>query len=298
MAKKEIKKQSDQRLFTLVYDDFLDCKTLSTCEKMVFIALKRFTNSKNKCFPSLSKLAEVTGICKRKVQDTLKELESKHIITSEKRARPDGGKSSNLYILHDTAAMWAAGTTEEMRIAAEESEIDRSIRILKEAGFQITKEKGLDSEPTKAHHQAPQKTNNNDTRNQMKSQENVERYSMADIRELFCYSVLQIDYPQYLSDIDVVFNILYDTLNTRKEKIRINGEDKPLMTVISRLMKLDKDSIMYAVEKFGEQTERIKNPRAYMLTILYHAPEQFHLDIQNQVMHNMAKWESPNLDAN
>lgn len=59
------------------------------------------------------------------------------------------------------------------------------------------------------------------------------------------------------------------------------------MAVIGKLMKLDKESIMYAIGKFTEQTERIKNPVSYMLTILYNAPEQYHLDIKNQVSHDM-----------
>lgn len=91
-------------------------------------------------------------------------------------------------------------------------------------------------------------------------------------------------------DIDSVMNILYTTMNTTKATIRIAGEDKPSMVVIGKLMKLHKESIMYAIEKFSEQTERIKNPTSYMLTILYNAPEQFNLDIQNQVSHDMAHW--------
>ena len=59
------------------------------------------------------------------------------------------------------------------------------------------------------------------------------------------------------------------------------------MAVIGKLMKLDKESIMYAIEKFTEQTEWIKNPVSYMLTILYNASEQYHLDIKNQVSHDM-----------
>ena len=85
-------------------------------------------------------------------------------------------------------------------------------------------------------------------------------------------------------------SILYTAMNTTKPTIRIAGEDKPTMVVLSKLMKLHKESIMYAIEMFSKQTERIKNPTAYMLTILYNAPEQFNLDIQNRVSHDMANW--------
>lgn len=65
------------------------------------------------------------------------------------------------------------------------------------------------------------------------------------------------------------------------------------MVVISKLMKLDYSEIMYAIDKFAEQTERIKNPTAYMLTLLYNAKEQINLDITNQVQHDMYNWEPP-----
>ena len=45
---------------------------------------------------------------------------------------------------------------------------------------------------------------------------------------------------------------------------------------------------MYAIKKYTEQTEKIKNPISYMRTLLYNAPEQFNLDIQNQIVHDMA----------
>lgn len=53
------------------------------------------------------------------------------------------------------------------------------------------------------------------------------------------------------------------------------------MVVAGKLMKLTGEEIVYAVEKFEGRTERIRNPSAYMLTLLYYAKEQMHLDIVN-----------------
>lgn len=78
--------------------------------------------------------------------------------------------------------------------------------------------------------------------------------------------------------------------------IRVAGQDNPCMTVISRLMKLNK-KIMYSIEQFSAQTERIKNPISYMLTTLYQAQEQYHLHIKNQIAHDTAK-ENPNKKVN
>lgn len=118
----------------------------------------------------------------------------------------------------------------------------------------------------------------------------TERYSLSQIKQLFDYEAMINDNPCEKQKIDSVMDILHTVMNTTKSTIRVAGEEKPAMTVIGKLMKLNKYSIIYAINKFAEQTERIKNPTAYMLTILYSAPEQFNLDIQNQVSHDMAHW--------
>ena len=58
------------------------------------------------------------------------------------------------------------------------------------------------------------------------------------------------------------------------------------MVVIGKLMKLESEDLVYSIEKYHEQTERIKNVKAYLLTILYNAREQRHLDVSNLGHHN------------
>ena len=298
MARPKIKSATDQRPFIMVYHDFLDSDVIGSHEKMVFIALKKFADSKNQCFPSLKKLSDVTGLSKRKIQDTLKELEQKHIITIESRLRADGGTTSNLYTLYDFKELWNAGSSED-DVAAVADEISEAklVAELKARGYTVTKEKEPDkTEPTKVTVEPSTKLNQfdivNTTINSEKSQE-LERYTIDQIRQIFDYDILVNDKPLWQKDIDSVFSILHTALNTTKEKIRIGGEDKPTMVVIGKLMKLDYSEIMYCIEKYSEQTERIKNPTSYMLTLLYNAKEQMNLDITNQVQHDMYNWEPP-----
>lgn len=107
------------------------------------------------------------------------------------------------------------------------------------------------------------------------------RYTITDIKILYEYDSLIFQYPAKQTDIDAVFDILYDTLNSTKQTIRIGGEDKPGMVVIGRLMKLQPDDLIYSIDKYHEQTDRIKNVKSYLLTILYNSREQNHLDIMN-----------------
>lgn len=151
-----------------------------------------------------------------------------------------------------------------------------------------SKEKEPTSEPAKATDvSTTNKLSKDDNTISLTESQPLERYSLDWIKKHFEYDIMLHDNPASQKDIDSVMDILYTALNTTKPTIRINGEDKPSMVVIAKLMKLDFFEIKYSIEKFLEQTDRIKNPTSYMLTILYNAPEQYHLDVSNQVKHDM-----------
>lgn len=298
MARPKIKSATDQRPFIMVYQDFLESDLLDNhYQKLVYVYLKKFADSKNQCFPSVKTLSKLTKISVNKVKLTLAELEQKGVISKENRTRPDGGKSSNLYTLYDFKELWNAGSSEEVAAVVDEYEDKKLISLLEAKGYTVIKEKEPDkTEPTKVTVEPSTKLNQfdivNTTINSEKSQE-LERYTIDQIRQIFDYDILVNDKPLWQKDIDSVFSILHTALNTTKETIRVGREDKPTMVVIGKLMKLDYSEIMYCIEKYSEQTERIKNPNAYMLTLLYNAKEQMNLDITNQVQHDMYHWEPP-----
>lgn len=293
MARKKIKSITDQRPFVMIYHDFLENDLLTSHEKMVFIALKKFADSNNQCFPSLKKLANITRMSKRKIQDTLRSLEQKHIIDIDSRSRTDGGDASNFYTLNDLEELWNAGSSEEMAAIVDEIEEKRMIDILTAKGYYISKAKELASDTDQSTDTSTYVNSINIDKDTIKKPESqAERYTLDQIYQLFDYRAMVNDNPYEKQEIDSVMGILHNVMNTTKPTIRIFSEDRPAMAVIGKLMKLDKDSIMYAIKKFSEQTECITNPTAYMLTILYTAPEQYNLDIQNQVSHNMEDWKT------
>ena len=85
---------------------------------------------------------------------------------------------------------------------------------------------------------------------------------------------------------NTVKDVLYDVLNTGKPIIRVMGEDKPAAVVKSRLLKLDRLDIDYAIEQYQKQVTKVHNHKAYMLTVLYQAKSQGELDISNRVMYD------------
>jgi DNA-binding Lrp family transcriptional regulator len=298
VARKKLKSATDQRKFTLVYNDFLESDLLNYYEKMVFITLKKFAdNDTMRAFPSLKTIHKITGISLSQVRRSIDHMEELGVISIEHRIDKDKGHQSNIYTLYDYAEIWNVGSSEDVAAVADEVSEMKLVAELRAKGYTVIKEKEPDTtEPTKDQLNQALELNQfdivNTTTNSQKSQE-VERYSLEQIRILYDYDVMISDNPYQKHDIDSVISILHTSLNTTKATIRIGGEDKPSMVVIGKLMKLTYSGIMYAIEKFKEQTERIKNPTSYMLTLLYNAEEQMNLDIANKVQHDMYHWNPP-----
>ncbi len=212
MARPKIKSATDQRPFIMVYQDFLESDLLDNhYQKLVYVYLKKFADSKNQCFPSVKTLSKLTKISVNKVKLTLAELEQKGVISKENRTRPDGGKSSNLYTLYDFKELWNAGSSEEVAAVVDEYEDKKLISLLEAKGYTVIKEKEPDkTEPTKVTVEPSTKLNQfdivNTTINPEKSQE-LERYTIDQIRQIFDYDILVNDKPLWQKDIDSVFSI-------------------------------------------------------------------------------------------
>lgn len=290
-----------ERLYVKTYHDFLDSNLLNGKEKLVFILLKRYLNFKSdtdgvagKVYPTLDTLSKQAGMTKKTVSDIIKKLEEKGIV----EVKQQGLNKPNIYSIRDFSGIWKSKTNDEVRAAIdtfkEEYEESLMIERLQEKGYRIVKEKEPDTLSTDQSNNVPsahfaKSDINNITESDPESQEGG-RYSLREVQILYDYDVMVADNPTEIKMIDTVVSILYTALNTRKPTIRISGEDKPSMAVIGRLRKLESEEIMYAICKYEEQTAKIKNPAAYMLTLLYNAKEQMQLDITNQVAHDMENW--------
>lgn len=279
---------SPERYFTKCYHDFMDCTLLNGEEKIIFLALKRFLDVKSeqgKVFPTIETIQDMTGWGNQKVVKYIKSLVKKGVV---KKIR-QGLSKPNIYILADYSTMWTCDSVEDMAAVADNQGVKpltpaEHIAELERMGYKVEiKEKGLETEPTKAQYQAPDKQNYSKEQNTTdKPKSQAERYTMEDIKALYEYDSLIIQYPAKQTDIDIVFDILYDTLNSTKQTIRIGGEDKPTMIVISKLMKLQPDDLIHSIDRYHQQDQRIKNVKGYLLTILYNAKEQNYLDLMNE----------------
>lgn len=277
---------SPERKYTKIFHDFLDNSFLSVEEQMIFIVLKSFVDFKEdsgEVFPSMETICKRAKMSEKRARKNINALIKKGIVKKVQR----GLTKTNLYTIADYSTMWACDNVEDVAAVADNGGVKsltpaEHIAELERMGYKVEiKEKGLASEPTKAHKQAldNQISKEQNTTDKPKSQ--AERYSMEQIKELFDYAILIADHPEHEADLQAVFDILHEVLNTSKQTVRVSGEDKPQAVVAGKLMKLTHYDIQYAIEKFHEQTGEIKNTRAYLLTILYHAREQSYLDLMN-----------------
>lgn len=280
---------TDQRNFTLVFNDFLDSNLLSAKEKMVFIAIKRFANNETQtAFPSLQTIGRITGMSKSSVQRSLKRLEELGVLEHKRQKNEKtNGFTSNLYTIYDYAEIWKVkdgGAVDEQAVVDEITEA-RMIATLRARGYTVSKEKepvsklgGKDPDSDVLHRYEVAETIFNYSGEKQGSQQ--ERYPIEWMKEHFGSEYIEgASDPE---DAAAVMNIMYDALNHSGETLRVARQNKPAEVVISRLLKLSGDDILFVIEQFHKQKRKIKHPENYVLTQLYKAKEQSYLSTMNE----------------
>ena len=91
------------------------------------------------------------------------------------------------------------------------------------------------------------------------------------IKENIEYDIMrqQLGYNAVL--LDDILDIMVDTVCSSKRMIRIGGEDYPREVVKNRLLKINGEHIGYVIDCLKENTTKVRNIRAYLLTSLYNA---------------------------
>lgn len=114
-----------------------------------------------------------------------------------------------------------------------------------------------------------------------------ETYPLDFLKKRLFYNDMLLQEPLEKDIIDTFFHYLHNAINTTKNTIRVNGEDKSSPVVISVLLKLNYFDFLYAIHKYKQNTTKVNNHGAYILTLLYNAKAQHEADITNQVQHDL-----------
>ena len=102
---------------------------------------------------------------------------------------------------------------------------------------------------------------------------------------------LKLDYPYEAEMLDGIVDLILDVLCTRRNSIRIAGDEKPAGVVKSRFMKLNIDHIRYVMDCMQENTTKIRSIKQYLLAALYNAPATISSYYRAEVNHDMAEAE-------
>ena len=137
----------------------------------------------------------------------------------------------------------------------------------------------------------PNYTNNNHTdfnnTNLILSDEERMGYE-AYLSEQLDISSLKKEYPHDSEMIDGMVEMILDVLCSKRETIRIAGDEKTLNVVKGRFMKLSMDHIRYVLNCLQGNTTKIRSIKQYILAALYNAPATIDSYYRAEVNYDMA----------
>ena len=87
--------------------------------------------------------------------------------------------------------------------------------------------------------------------------------------------------------LDELVELMVDTVCSRREMIRVAGDDYPAEVVKSRFLKLNSSNIEYVLDRMRENTTYVRNIKKYLLAALYNAPATIDSYYTSLVSHDM-----------
>ena len=103
----------------------------------------------------------------------------------------------------------------------------------------------------------------------------------------FNFDALIAGHPDDEDMLREMFELLVDTVCSKRRFIRIAGDDKPAEVVKAQLMKLNSDHLRFVLMCLKENTTQVRNIRQYLLATLYNAPMTMHSSYAARVQHDL-----------
>lgn len=135
------------------------------------------------------------------------------------------------------------------------------------------------------------KTEKNNT-NPILSGWDVDKDERSPYREIL-FEQLEIDalyerYPYEKESINSILDLILDTVCSKRELIRIAGDDKPKEVVKSQFLKLNSMHFEYVLSCLRENASDVRNIKQYLLATIYNAPFTMTNYFRAKVNHDMA----------
>ena len=92
------------------------------------------------------------------------------------------------------------------------------------------------------------------------------------IKENIDFDLLLTEHPYDADTLEGYVELMVEVCCSRRDFIRIAGEEMPTGVVKSRFLKLGHEHIAYVLDSLSQNTTLVKNIKAYTLAALYNAP--------------------------
>ena len=273
------------RKFTKVYMDVLD-SPLSANEKLVYIALKSFVTygeDEGSVFPSMATLCAKSSLSEPTVRSAIDALVANGLVKRKRR----GLNKTNLYFVMDFAPR--SGDTKPDSYPTDDAFEDPTESFDRQVHDATPSEsETFQSDPVPTELPAEETVREMD-RAVHEAAMPSEEYSMDYLKRIYEYGLIpEKAGTSDMMDVDVIMDLIHETVNSDKPSYRINSSNVPANAVKASLLKLDCETIGYVISSFSGITEkRVRNVRAYLLTMLYNARNQQHYDYMNKINYDL-----------
>ena len=93
-----------------------------------------------------------------------------------------------------------------------------------------------------------------------------------------------------LVQVEEIYQLILETVQTEKDMIRIAGEYYPAGFVKGKLLKLNYSHIEYVLECMDKNTTKVRNIKQYLLAALFNAPSTIGSYYKAEVNHDMPQY--------
>ncbi len=107
------------------------------------------------------------------------------------------------------------------------------------------------------------------------------------IRENIDYDGFVRERPYDAGQLDEMVELMVEAVCSKKETLRVAGNDFPQAVVRDRLLKLDREHIRFVFECLRENTTQVRNMKQYLLAVLFNAPVTIENHYAAQVSHDL-----------
>ena len=109
------------------------------------------------------------------------------------------------------------------------------------------------------------------------------------IKENIDFDLLLQEHPYDEETLEGYVELMVEVCCSRRDFIRIAGEEMPTGVVKSRFLKLTHEHIAYVLDSLSQNTTLVKNIKAYTLAALYNAPTTISQYYASLVSHDLAQ---------